>query len=903
MKARTLAGVLCILVFSLLLFPVETSFVSKSDLQSDNTQNPYSNAAAEPPYKMKLNLIEDGSVISNWSDLNFDGNTYKGGLWVGFEATDGWTRSWLKFDTSRLLDGFTIFSAKLNIYCNDEYNSTADEPIGVYYSTNDTWSEDGITWDDQPSFDSTPLDEIDTPVGPDLIVNKTWYQLDITNVVKSTYNGDDVLSLVLKQVDEVGTDDTWKYFAGKEYDFLNSCFITVEYYHPIILDINVDGYTFNPYLENIQSSTPTLAWNFAGGADSNQQDYEFEINDGANVVYNDTMGDIYTLFHQTGFLNARPFATQDEMRFQVKYESSMFERGGLIDKLYIEASSSGFDATLENLQINLIEHPTETDLTADFDANYGTAPVVTVLNSEEYHVLYESDWLIFDVEDTFVHNCRNSLIIEFRFTNNSGDLAHCFITNDNLSSVAYTYGPGAYYSTTADHLFNRTYNVKIEYASDPVIEFLGGGSTNNYPFRVDSGTSGRYQQMYNGSMINRTGLIDRLYFDVAMTGYCTYSDFELRLVETPHEGVLNATSMNQNYGGVTPTLVVDAAEYTVKNIGGVAVIVFDTPFLYTGEHNLLIDFQWNSRTGPGIVTYLQFQSGGYRAYDVTWLSSHIIGESKHGMSLHLGFTRTAQQAVCGINLTEDVEYHWRIRVCDGTGIWTPWTTQYFTHHIITDGPDHTDLQITPNPVFATQNTTISINVTHLFGVNTVLFEVDGTNHTMTGVGDIYTYIWNPAVIGDYSYRIFMESTIGTWSVLVSGSDIFVSGSNPTWVNLVFDPVTAESGDEVEISIDVTDTVGVEMVLLEIEGSNHTMTASGDTYSFTWTPSSASNYDYVIYMKSVTGLWNSTSGTYVVQNTTTTTTPTPPLDVNLILIIGGAIAAVVIVVIILQKRKK
>ena len=41
-----------------------------------------------------------------------------------------------------------------------------------------------------------------------------------------------------------------------------------------------------------------------------------------------------------------------------------------------------------------------------------------------------------------------------------------------------------------------------------------------------------------------------------------------------------------------------------------------------------------------------------------------------------------------------------------------------------------------------------------------------------------------------------------------------------------------------VSIDVTHTSGINQVQIEYDGSNHTMANSGDTYSYSWIPSSA-----------------------------------------------------------------
>ena len=68
-------------------------------------------------------------------------------------------------------------------------------------------------------------------------------------------------------------------------------------------------------------------------------------------------------------------------------------------------------------------------------------------------------------------------------------------------------------------------------------------------------------------MISEIGTIDKLYFGVDDFGNTsTLENLRILIVETPLEGALG-TNFADNYGGVTPTLVMDEDMYEARNLG------------------------------------------------------------------------------------------------------------------------------------------------------------------------------------------------------------------------------------------------------------------------------------------------------------------------------------------------
>ncbi len=93
-------------------------------------------------------------------------------------------RGYLKFDVSNLN---AISSATLNIYGSAQQQID----LSVYKVNNDNWQESNITWNNAPSLSSN---EGTVPVQ----TTDQWYSIDITSLVQGEISGDGILSLGLR---------------------------------------------------------------------------------------------------------------------------------------------------------------------------------------------------------------------------------------------------------------------------------------------------------------------------------------------------------------------------------------------------------------------------------------------------------------------------------------------------------------------------------------------------------------------------------------------------------------------------------------------------------------------------------------------------------------------------------
>lgn len=110
-------------------------------------------------------------------------------------------RAWLKFDLSALSG--TVTGARLKLWCWKA--AGASLPVVALGSADDSWTETGLTWNNQPNVAAAqPLYTNTLPGG----VKNVWYTWDVTSFVQGQSSGDKTASIVLKAVTENSADAT-----------------------------------------------------------------------------------------------------------------------------------------------------------------------------------------------------------------------------------------------------------------------------------------------------------------------------------------------------------------------------------------------------------------------------------------------------------------------------------------------------------------------------------------------------------------------------------------------------------------------------------------------------------------------------------------------------------------------
>ena len=203
-----------------------------------------------------------------------------------------------------------------------------------------------------------------------------------------------------------------------------------------------------------------------------------------------------------------------------------------------------------------------------------------------------------------------------------------------------------------------------------------------------------------------------------------------------------------------------------------------------------------------------------------------------------------------------------------------------------------------NPLELGAMETITISgVTSLSGIQPVLLEFEGNNQTMIDLGGgtwCYT-TWTPSSAGAYPYKIYIQDNLGFWNTTVGAIQV-IDSTPPAYLSVIesADPVEL-GGTEMIALAGVADLSSIQVVLLEFEGSNHTMTNVGSgTWRYnTWIPSNTGVKPYTLYIQDGTGNWNTTSGAIQVNKTTI-----PPSFDPLIWILAFALLGTVVLTFIL-----
>jgi hypothetical protein len=155
-----------------------------------------------------------GGPADSTDNKNFGGADF---LFTGSDGVDdpGFQESpfrfYLLFDLSALaLNPHPLLSARLTGYYFDDWNFFDNDTHGIY-STGTGWTENGITWNNQPgggtqvaSFNAAdPAFDLLRPQGS--LFLGTTVSFDITNAVQTALGGGNLISLMFKANDETVT--------------------------------------------------------------------------------------------------------------------------------------------------------------------------------------------------------------------------------------------------------------------------------------------------------------------------------------------------------------------------------------------------------------------------------------------------------------------------------------------------------------------------------------------------------------------------------------------------------------------------------------------------------------------------------------------------------------------------
>ncbi|MHA1907800.1 MAG: CBM96 family carbohydrate-binding protein, partial [Candidatus Thorarchaeota archaeon] len=327
---KTTTFLVFILCFSMILpvLHISPDVTSESVSIDDSAGN--STLAATPGSNTHVVRVSDDTFTSAESpDTNFDSSN---SLSCGRDVSDNTGRIWMKFNLTHIARNAHFTRATVNLFMTGG-ETTMDEPLGLYYSSNDTWNETTITHNNAPVYDPTPVDTIDSPSHPDMFITQNWYEWEVTSEVLQTLDEDGILTFVLTRVDETSTEESLKQFSTREYAISQQKNIipnlALEYDIPTTSELEVDGFSTSPKIDYIKNANPELSWTLNDAdVDDFQKNYELEFWNSS--TYDETQlsevnNSIISIIHDTGGVGSAgsgPFSSGLDTRLQLKWPAS-----------------------------------------------------------------------------------------------------------------------------------------------------------------------------------------------------------------------------------------------------------------------------------------------------------------------------------------------------------------------------------------------------------------------------------------------------------------------------------------------------------------------------------------------------------------------------------------------------
>ncbi len=494
--------------------------------------------------------------------------------------------------------------ASLSMYCEYITQPGLDinvtlSPITEPWFENDLIGEPGsVNW-----YNRTENHAWDTPGGDfdtsyvsyrNVAHNRTWYDWDITEIVRAWYEGDMENHGLIIMGDDHGVDP-YNFLAFKSTDHEDS-----HHWPRVRISFGPEEVPDQYMMQNETTRSIHLGTSYGvteGRSGGNGGDWNVPF-DGEN---------------------------RDGSRSQTLFNPEQVGGEGTIKRISLGRYDPNQVGVFENLTISLA-HTELDELTDTFADNYHGVPVeVFSVSKYETNSSDGDPWIHFELNDGFTYDSSYNLLVDLTWQGSDGVLVN---TN---------------YTSFSDYVTTNTWDISSPTGSLssilPITKFetdvadVGvidkGRSANFYPLvgpvPFNSGTSSemRYQILQRSELLNASGIVDKLRFQAFTDGadWSVVENLSIRMAHSSNESLGTIYESNR----IDPWVeVLSRPTYKMasERKGEWVEIDLDNLFEYNGEDNMVVDIRWRgghakywgiNLTVDTSVTY--YGGLGYADYD------------------------------------------------------------------------------------------------------------------------------------------------------------------------------------------------------------------------------------------------------------------------------------------------
>ncbi|WP_342025722.1 DNRLRE domain-containing protein [Cytobacillus pseudoceanisediminis] len=375
--------------------------------------------------------LKDTYIFRGDPDKNFN---YTNDLLIGMNGGVSYIRTLIKFDLSSIPLGSTVSGANLNLY---HFSGNGDGSTGcVIHPINEDWSETSVTWNNQPSFDTT----ISTTTSIFTQQMNSYVPFDVKPMVEKWLDGTKANHGLLLKSYEVDVVLNFKYYS-RETSSANKPKLVITYNQPPIAPTVTapnGGETWN--------SLEAVTWNAA--SDPEDLSIFSPVTGSADINYtNSRAGQTFTVDREK-YIKSIALTAYSSISESRTMKLTGVGADGLPNSTVYATGTVLVDATMSNRELilpNPLLFPVGTKLAIVLEPNTGNTSM-RVATSDVYSggsaffgtTLDSNRDVVFQVK-YYNSSLQSQLQYQIQLTTNNGGSWKDIVSLTNAGATSYPY--------------------------------------------------------------------------------------------------------------------------------------------------------------------------------------------------------------------------------------------------------------------------------------------------------------------------------------------------------------------------------------------------------------------------------------------------------------------------------